>query len=226
MHCHLLQEGLMLALYLFWDRRTGRVLHSPGNDHLGNLDDLHRGSPRWDRDGSRHWCRDALPSCDHRSGSYSLQGKNQPEKSSHEPSCQLQAFCSFPRNWEWRKTLTAVISFPLITFCKAFLWLQAQIPPQEKFCRKLEVYLFRLSPLEERDQRAVMFVSVPSIRLWIKLSVRGCSSFDSHLHWNPSCGKWGTVGIPGKLTLSAADSYRTYLNVNKFTVFAVESPLL
>lgn len=161
MYCHLLQESLMLILYLFWDRRTGRVLHSPGNDHLENLDDLHRGTPRWDRNGSRHWCRDVLPACDHRSGIYSLQGKNQPEKSSHEPSWQLQAFCSFPRNYEWRNTLTAVITFPLITFCRAFLCLQAQVPLQEKFGRKLEVYLsLRLSPLEERDHRAVMFLSI------------------------------------------------------------------
>lgn len=73
MFCHLLWEGLVL--YLFWDRRTRRVLYSPGNDHLENLDGLHRGTPRWDRNGSRHWCRDVLPSCDHRSGSYKLQGK-------------------------------------------------------------------------------------------------------------------------------------------------------
>lgn len=217
----------MLVLYLFWDRRTGRVLHSPGNDHLENLDDLHRGSPRWDRCGSGHWCRDAQPACDRRSGSYSLQGKHQSEKSSHESSCQLQAFCSFPRSWEWRNTVTAVMTFPLITFCRAFLWLQAQIPLQEKFCRKLEVFLsLRLSPLKRGTTGLSCFCQCPSIRPSIKLSARRCSSFDSHLHGNPSYGKWGNIGVSGKLTLNAADSYRTYLNVNEFTLFTVESPLL
>lgn len=76
MYCHLLQEGLRLVLYLFWDRRTGKDQHSPGNDHLKNLDDSHRGTPRLDRNVSRHWHRDVLPSCDHRSDTYSLQEKN------------------------------------------------------------------------------------------------------------------------------------------------------
>lgn len=152
--------------------------------------------------------------------------KDQLDKSGHEPSFWLQSFCTFPRNWESMNTPTAVITFPLITFCRACLWLQGQIPVQEKFYRKPEVYLSpRLSPLEGEDHRAVVFLSVSQHQSGPKLSVRWCSSFDSHLHLNPSYGKWGTIGTPSGLTLNAADSYRTYLNVNESTLFTVESPL-
>lgn len=74
---NVLSSGLILVLYLFWDRKTGRGPHSPGNDPLRNLDDLHTGMPPSDTNDSRHWHRDVLPSCDHRSDTYSLQEKMQ-----------------------------------------------------------------------------------------------------------------------------------------------------
>lgn len=110
MYCPLLHEGLMLILYLFWDRRIGRDHHSPRNVHSKNLDDLCKGMPRWDRNVSRHWHRDVLPSCDHRSDTCSLQGDRHAEKSSHQPFGCFWPFCRFPRNKKSRNKDSAVTS--------------------------------------------------------------------------------------------------------------------
>lgn len=63
-----------------------------------------------------------------------------------------------------------------------------------------------LSPPEMTDCH--VSISVPPMRP--KLSERDYNSFDSHLHWYSSYEKWG---VPCNLTLNAAGSSRTYLNI-------------
>lgn len=93
----------ILVLHLFWDRRTGRGQHNPGNDHLKNLDDLHRGMPRLDRNVSRHWHRDVLPSCDHRSETYSLQEKKSPVEKQPWAFLLASAFLHFSKELRVKK---------------------------------------------------------------------------------------------------------------------------